>query len=81
MRYVQLQALRNSLEILFASLEEVLLSMNYQDRERFVKSLLGQIQESLRTSASDYSGHAGLLIAMCQKLLDDLHSSEETSHG
>ena len=56
-RYVQLQAMQRSQEVLFDALGEVLLEMNPTDRLEFCQSFQGQILESLESNGAIYSAH------------------------
>ena len=69
-RYVQLQTMQRSQEILFEALVETLLEMKATDRLEFCQSLQGQILEALESTGATYSAHAGLLNVMCRGLFE-----------
>ena len=77
--YVQLVALKRSLELLFQALAETLQTME-TGREDFLRAFLRNLQGALKTDQEDYSAQAALLGLGCRQLLLTL-AEEDTPPG
>lgn len=80
-RYVELETLRESQVVLFASLAEVLLSMPHPEREHFLRQLEEQIAGQLESEGKAYSALSGYLQVMFQELVRTLSAPSDDPDG